>query len=301
MKPKEKKSQTKNDLREVKNELKKLKEKKKELYNEIESLQKKADEFKEKRDELNEETKEFAERAKEFKKKRDKYGIEYVVIHTSYLLNLASPKDDLWNKSKKGLIEEIRRADLLGIPEINTHIGAHTGSGLDAGLDRLVSALKEIEDSEVFRESGVKILLENTAGSGTKLGSDFSELGRVLKRLEKTERFGVCIDTCHGFAAGYDFSSADGVKRTLDEFDRDVGLDNLDLIHLNDSVGKLGSNKDRHAHIGRGEIGEEGFAAVVNNPDIKQLPYILETPKEELDGREADRVNLDKVMELRKP
>lgn len=240
------------------------------------------------------------EEIERFKSKRKEYGVDYAVVHTSYLLNLASPKDDLWEKSKKGLVEEIRRADLLGIPDINTHIGAHTGSGLDTGLTRLVSALKEVEETDVFEDSKVKVLLENTAGRGTKLGSDFAELGTVLEEMDYSDRFGICVDTCHGFAAGYDFSRESGLKKTLEEFDKEVGLDKLDLVHLNDSVGERGSRKDRHAHIGRGKIGDDGFAALVNNPELKDLPFILETPKEKLDGEDADRVNLDRVMDLRR-
>lgn len=236
----------------------------------------------------------------QFRRKRKKFGVDYAVVHTSYLLNLASPKDDLWEKSKRGLVEEIRRADLLGIPDINTHIGAHTGSGLEKGINRLVAALKDVEDTDVFQNSEVRILLENTAGSGTKLGSDFAELGHVLDELDNSDRYGVCIDTCHGFAAGYDFAMKSGLEETLEEFDREVGLDELKLVHLNDSVGDRGSHKDRHAHIGHGKIGDEGFAAVVNNPDLRGLPFILETPKEELGGEKADRVNLDRVMDLRK-
>lgn len=234
-----------------------------------------------------------------FKKKTTEFGIEYIVVHTSYLLNLASPKDGLWEKSKRGLLEEIRRADELGIPAINTHIGAHTGSGIETGLNRLSRALREVANSETFADTEVEILLENTSGSGTTLGSDFAELGAILEDLGDTERFGVCIDTCHGFAAGYDFRSKSGLEDTLTEFDREVGIDNLRLIHLNDSVGGKGSNKDRHAHIGQGNIGEQGFAAVVSAPQLSNLPFILETPKEKIDGEEADRVNLDKVMELR--
>lgn len=235
-----------------------------------------------------------------FKEKREEYGVVYVVIHTSYLLNLASPKDDLWEKSKEGLIEEIGRADLLGIPAINTHIGAHTGSGLEAGIDRLVTALREIEGTEEFQNSKTAILLENTAGAGTTLGSDFEELGRVLSQLHEPDRFGVCVDTCHGYAAGYDLSSPEGLGDTLDEFDSAVGLDNLKLLHLNDSVGELGSNKDRHDHIGRGMIGEEGFRAIVNEPRLLGVPLILETPKEEIDGVPADRVNLDRLIGYRR-
>jgi len=234
-----------------------------------------------------------------FKDKRKQYGIDYVVIHTSYLLNLASPKDELWKKSKQGLVEEIRRADALGIPAINTHIGSHTGSGLENGLNRLIEALREITRTNEFADSTVTLLLENTAGAGTALGSDFSELGRVLGELDCPHRFGVCIDTCHGFAAGYDLSSQAGVEGTLQAFDEQVDIGNLKLVHLNDSRGGLGSNKDRHDHIGMGQIGEEGFKAIVNHPLARDLPFILETPKEKIDGVEADRVNLDKIMSFR--
>lgn len=236
---------------------------------------------------------------KSFKEKSDDNGIEYVVAHTSYLLNLASPKDDLWEKSKDGLKEEIRRADELGIDSINTHIGAHTGSGPEAGLDRLAEALEEVMGAQEFQNSEVELLLENTAGSGTTLGADFSELARTLDDLGNPGRCGVCIDTCHGFAAGYDFSSSSGLDGTLEEFEDQIGLENLGLIHLNDSVGELGSNKDRHAHIGRGKIGEAGFAALVNDSRLQGIPLVLETPKEEIDGREADRINLDKIMNLK--
>lgn len=239
------------------------------------------------------------EEVAKFKKKRTEYGIDYVVAHTSYLLNLASPKDELWEKSKRGLLEEVRRADKLGIDAINTHIGAHTGSGVEAGLTRLTQSLREVANSGKFSETNVRILMENTSGSGTTLGSDFTQLGAVLDELEDSERFGVCVDTCHGFAAGYKFGSKSGLEETLDQFDREVGLENLRLIHLNDSVGERGSNKDRHAHIGHGKIGAQGFAGVINAPRLRNLPFILETPKEEIDGSDADRVNLDKVMELR--
>lgn len=240
-----------------------------------------------------------ADEVEKFKSKRKKYGIDYVVIHTSYLLNLASPKDELWERSKAGLLEEIRRADALGVPAINTHIGSHTGSGLENGLDRLVTALQEITETEEFNNSTVTILLENTAGAGTNLGSDFSELGEVLSYMDYSDRFGVCVDTCHGFAAGYDLSTKSAVQATFKVFDEKVGIDNLKLVHLNDSKGGLGSNKDRHDHIGRGKIGEKGFKAVINHPALRELPFILETPKEKIDGMEADRVNLDKIMALR--
>lgn len=239
------------------------------------------------------------EEVKNFKEKSEENGIEYVVAHTSYLFNLASPKDDLWKKSKDGLKEEIRRASELGIDSINTHIGAHTGSGPEAGLDRLAKALAEVIGTPEFQGSNVELLLENTAGSGTTLGADFMELARTLDALGNPDRCGVCIDTCHGYAAGYDFSSNSGLDSVLQEFDERIGLENLGLIHLNDSVGELGSNKDRHAHIGQGNIGEVGFSALVNNSLLQGIPLVLETPKEEIDGREADRVNLDKIMELK--
>ena len=233
-----------------------------------------------------------------FREKYRDFGILFSVIHTSYLLNLASPKEELWDKSRRGLLEEVTRADALGIPFINTHVGAHTGSGREKGLDRVRKALNWISERQEFRSAEVKVLLENTAGSGTTLGSSLRELTHILEGLEYPDRFGICFDTCHGFAAGYDLSKRQGVGELLEAFKEGPGLKKLNLIHLNDSKGELGSRKDRHEHIGKGEIGESGFRAFLSDSQITNIPLILETPKEKIDDEEADVVNLRKVRRL---
>lgn len=240
-----------------------------------------------------------SEEADKFKRKRSSKGIVYSVIHTSYLLNLASPKNKLWQKSINGLIEEIDRANQLEIPHINTHVGAHTGSGVEQGLDRVIEAMNRASKSEPFRRGQVSILLENTSGSGTTLGKNLDQFATILNGLENPDRFGICFDTCHGYGGGYDIGSPEGVENTVDEIDRKIGLEKIKLVHLNDSEGELGSTVDRHVHIGEGKIGEQGFKAFINNPHLKNLPFILETPKEEIDGQPADKINLQKIIDLR--
>ena len=201
------------------------------------------------------------------------------VIHSSYLVNLCTPKDDLRAKS----IDSMQR-------EVNVHLGAHTGAGVDGGLDNAVSALDELDVP-----TGVTVLVESDAGSGTKLGGDFEHLAAVLD--ESAHDLGVCLDTAHAFAAGYDLSTTAGVDETVDEFDDVIGLDNLHCIHLNDSKHACGTNKDEHAHIGEGEIGVEGMRRIVNHPNLRDLPFVLETPTED---RKGFAWNVDRVHELRK-
>jgi deoxyribonuclease-4 len=225
---------------------------------------------------------------------------EYIVIHTMYLLNLASPDEPLFERSVTALEEEVRRAGLLGIDHIVTHLGAHKGSGKEAGIARIVDALDRVLASESFsRYPGIRLLLEDTAGAGTTMGTTFSELGAIINDLSDASRVGVCLDTCHAFAAGYELRTPDGLEETLAAFDREIGLDRLGLIHLNDSKFPLGSRRDRHAHIGAGELGEEAFSLIVNHEALRDLPFILETPKE-IDGKpDADRINLALVRSLR--
>ena len=239
--------------------------------------------------------------AASFRTRLARSSVEYVVIHTMYLLNLASPDDALYERSIAALIEEIKRAGMLGIDRIVTHIGAHKGSGIEAGIARVTSALDRVLTSDVAAEyPSVRVLLEDTAGAGTTMGTKFSELGAIIKGLSDANRVGVCLDTCHAFAAGYELCTASGLARTLDEFDREIDLERLELIHLNDSKFPLGSRRDRHAHIGAAEIGIAGISQVVNHPALRDLPFILETPKE-IDGKPgADRVNLAQVRSLRK-
>jgi deoxyribonuclease-4 len=211
------------------------------------------------------------------------------VIHSSYLVNLCTPKDDLREKSIDSMQKEVDAADKLGIPYVNVHLGAHTGAGVDGGLDNAASALDELDVPE-----GVTVLVESDAGSGTKLGGDFEHLAAVLDRSEQD--LDVCLDTAHAFAAGYDLSSEVGVEEAIAEFDDVVGLDHLRCIHLNDSKHECGTNKDEHAHVGEGLIGEEGMSAIINHPDLEGVPLVLETPHEDDKGFEW---NVNKVRELR--
>ncbi len=211
------------------------------------------------------------------------------VIHTSYLVNLCTPKADLRAKSIDSMQREVDAADTLGIEYVNVHLGAHTGAGVGQGLDNAVSALDELDIP-----ANVTVLIESDAGSGTKLGGEFEHLARILDRSKQD--LDVCLDTAHAFAAGYDLSSEDGVNETIEAFDDVVGLDHLQCIHLNDSKHERGTNKDEHAHIGEGRIGVEGMRAVVNHPELRSLPLVLETPTENGKGFEW---NIDRVKELR--
>jgi deoxyribonuclease-4 len=242
--------------------------------------------------------------AERFRQRWQASRVEYIVIHTIYLINLASPEEGLYRRSIEAVVKELERAAQLGIPQVNTHIGAHKGLGPEWGLRRARAALEEV----LSRTEGlpVKLLLENTAGEGTVLGSAFRELAYLLEADDRGRgRLGVCLDTCHALAAGYELATAEGLEETLAELDRAVGLERLALVHLNDSQYKRGSHKDRHQHIGEGEIGLEGFRNIVNHPALRELPFILETPKlayedERLDS-DADEINLERVRRLRRP
>jgi len=237
--------------------------------------------------------------ASAFRKRLASSSLRYVVIHTMYLLNLASPDDSLFERSVAALIEEVARAAVLGVDRVVTHLGAHVGSGIEAGIARVIEGLERVIASPPFASApGIRLLLENTAGAGTTVGTHFEELGEIISGLSDSSRIGVCLDTCHAFAAGYDLRTQAAVDRTISAFDSAVGLKRLDLVHLNDSVFPLGSRKDRHTHIGRGEIGLEGVRAIVNHGALRSLPFILETPKE-IDGRDdADPINLAVVRSL---
>jgi len=213
------------------------------------------------------------------------------VIHASYLVNLATPKDDLREKSIDSMQAELDAAARLEIPYVNVHLGAHTGAGVEAGLDNAASVLDELSVPE-----GVTVLVESDAGSGTKLGGEFEHLAGVLDR--SAQDLDVCLDTAHAFAAGYDLSSAAAVEETVKTFDDVVGLDNLACIHLNDSKHGVGTHKDEHAHVGEGEIGAEGMKAVLSHEALRDLPFVLETPTE--DGR-GFAWNIERSRELRDP
>jgi deoxyribonuclease-4 len=224
-----------------------------------------------------------------FRDLTEEHGVGPWVIHTSYLVNLCTPKEGLREKSLNSMQEEVDTASRLGIPYVNVHLGAHTGAGVEGGLENAVSVLDDIDVPD-----DVTILVESDAGSGTKLGGQFWHLGRVCD--ESRHDLEVCVDTAHAWAAGYDLSTPEGVEETVEEFDSEVGLDRLACFHLNDSKHGRGTNKDEHAHVGLGEIGEAGMRAVVNHPDLRDVPFVLETPTE--DGK-SFAWNVERVRELR--
>ncbi|MFD1588067.1 deoxyribonuclease IV [Halorientalis brevis] len=229
------------------------------------------------------------ENADEFKSVSAENDVGPWVIHSSYLVNLCTPKDDLREKSIDSMQKEVDAADTLDIEYVNVHLGAHTGAGVEQGLDNAASALDELDVPD-----GVTVLVESDAGSGTKLGGQFEHLAAVRDRSAQDVEF--CLDTAHMFAAGYDLSTPAGVEETIDEFDDVVGLDDLACIHLNDSKHECGTNKDEHAHIGEGLIGEDGMRALINHDDVLDVPLVLETPTE--DGK-SFAWNIERVRELR--
>ena len=197
-----------------------------------------------------------------------------ICAHMPYLPNLATPKDDAFEKSVNTLVSEVERCAQLGIPYLVTHLGSHLGTGEEAGIKRLVDGLTKAGQTK----NDVMILLENTAGQKNSVGSDFQQLGEIFKQLKPEKKFGVCLDTCHAFVAGYDLRTKEKVKETFKEFDKHVGVENLKILHLNDARGELGCNLDRHYHLGLGGIGEEGMKSVVKFANKKKIPIILETP-----------------------
>ncbi|RRR73796.1 MAG: deoxyribonuclease IV, partial [Candidatus Viridilinea halotolerans] len=213
-----------------------------------------------------------------FKAEQARSGIGPVVVHDSYLINLAAPADELWEKSIAAFCDELERCALLEVPYLVTHPGAHTGSGEDAGLVREAAALNRIFEAGIG--APVMVLLETTAGQGTSLGNRFEHIARLFELVPYHERMGVCVDTCHIFAAGYDLRTPETYAATFEAFGQIIGLEHIKCFHLNDSQKALGSRVDRHAHIGQGEIGLEAFALLVNDPRFKHVPMIIETPKE---------------------
>lgn len=211
------------------------------------------------------------------------------VIHSSYLVNLCTPKDDLREKSIDSMQQEVDAADRLGVEYVNVHLGAHTGAGVDGGIDNAVGAIDELDVPE-----GVTVLVESDAGSGTKLGGRFEHLARVVE--ETANDVDVCLDTAHMFAAGYDLSTPEAVDDVVAEFDDVVGTEHLRCIHLNDSKHECGTNKDEHAHVGDGHIGDDGMRRIVTHPEWRDVPFVLETPTE--DGR-SYAWNVERVTELR--
>ncbi|MCB0213883.1 MAG: deoxyribonuclease IV, partial [Anaerolineae bacterium] len=203
-------------------------------------------------------------------------GIEPVVCHASYLLNLGTPDDALWHKSINALVIELERCEVLKIPYLVIHPGAHMKTGVAAGVARVSAGLDIVH--ERLPDVQVKVALENTAGQGTTLGSNFEELKTIIDACHQKERLAVCFDTCHALASGYEFRTPAAYQAMIDQFDRAVGLDRLTVVHVNDSEKDLASHVDRHAHIGEGCIGLEPFGYFLNDPHFEKVPFLLETP-----------------------
>jgi deoxyribonuclease-4 len=231
------------------------------------------------------------ETAKAFFDKVKKHDIEPVFAHMPYLPNLASPKDEVYDKSVKTLTSELERCRQLEIPYLVTHLGSHLGAGMQAGFMKLIGGINQAFNDT---DGDVMLLLENTAGTRNSMGSTFEDIQHIIEQLSHPERVGVCFDTSHAFAAGYDLRIEETVEATVRKIDDVIGCERLKLVHLNDSKGDLNSGIDRHEHIGMGKIGEEGFRNILGSR-LGKLPLIMETPK---DGRRSDVGNLEKVKEL---
>ena len=231
--------------------------------------------------------------AKKFKDKLAVSKIDRMAIsaHMQYLPNLSSPEDQGYQKSNKTMIKEIERCDKLGIPYLVTHLGSHKGSGEENGIRRLTDALNKVAETK----ADVIILLENTAGQKNSVGSDFKQLAEIFSKCKPEKKFGVCLDTCHAFVAGYDLRTKESVKETIKEFNDTVGIKNLKILHLNDSKGELNSNRDRHDHIGLGEIGKEGLGEIIKIMNKNNIPIVLETP---IDDIRDDFHNIEEAKSL---
>ena len=227
------------------------------------------------------------ESASAFASALEQTGLTSPLIHDSYLINLASPKSDLLEKSIAAFADELHRAERLGITSVVTHPGSYTTSSEQEGIRTVVRALDTILASS---PKSVMVLLETTAGQGTNLGCRFEHLAEMIAGCSHNDRIGVCFDTCHVFASGYDFSTQSAYEATMTEFDRIIGIDRLKAFHLNDSVRENAFRVDRHAHIGYGKIGREPFGFIVTDPRFAETPMYLETPKgtAELDGQQLD-------------
>jgi deoxyribonuclease-4 len=228
----------------------------------------------------------------EFRRKFEERGFKVAVAHMPYLPNISSPDKTAHKRSTKSLIQELRRSGELGLQYLVVHVGSHMGKGVEVGIRQAAEAVNTAL-SQV--ENDVMILLENMAGQRNSVGSTFENIRSILDLVKNGDRVGVCLDTCHAFAAGYDLRAREAIDETLKRFDEIIGLDKLKVIHVNDSKGDLGSGIDRHEHIGMGKIGERGFFELFHHPVIRPLPLILETP---VDSRGNFATNMAKLKEL---
>lgn len=220
-----------------------------------------------------------------------KEDIEPIIIHTPYLVNLASPEEQIYKKSIQALALDLHRARLLGANYVVTHMGSSKGRSVEIGLRKVIQALKIALDLK----STVSLLLENGAGGGWEIGSSFEQIKMIMEEVKAGSRLGVCFDSCHAFVAGYDFRSKERANELAKEIERTVGFENINLLHINDAAGDLGSHLDRHEHIGKGKIGIQGFNSLLAHPSFRGIPIILETPKKDL---QDDRRNLKKIRQV---
>ena len=224
----------------------------------------------------------------------EEWGAHPLLSHDSYLINLASPKEELFQKSIDAFADELERAELLGLDFLVMHPGAHVGSGVEAGIERIAAGMRKAFDRVPHVKT--RVLLENTAGGGSTMGRSFEELRDLLAAIDTPERTGTCIDTCHMFAAGYELRTEEGYQETMKQLDKVLGARRVFALHLNDSKGDLGSHLDRHMHIGDGLIGKKGFQFVMQDDRFAGIPKILETPKVE----DMDQQNLSLLEKLAK-
>jgi len=234
------------------------------------------------------------EETEHFVRKLQMSKIDPAFSHMPYLPNLASHDKAIYRKSVETLVAELERAGKLSIRFVVTHLGSHMGAGMEVGFKQIADACNKALSAV---QNDVQLLLENTAGTKNSMGGTFEDIRRIISGIDQRSRVGICFDTCHGFAAGYDVRTPEGLKTTLGQIDALIGLDRLKVVHLNDSKGKLGSHMDRHEHIGLGQIGNKGFRVILHNELIRELPLILETP---IDNSHNDEWNLRKVRQLSK-
>jgi deoxyribonuclease-4 len=236
-----------------------------------------------------------SDKALAFKRSLDEENIRPLVIHAPYLLNLASPREETHTLSTRALADEITRCRYLGADYLVFHPGNHLGSGIDAGTRRIAAAItKACDMAELSRSDRLLLLLEMVSGAGTEVGWMFEHQRAIMDMAEEAP-LGICLDTCHMFAAGHDIATREGLAGVLEQIDRILGMSHVAVVHANDSVSVLGSRLDRHADVGRGMIGEEGFLVILGNSQLRELPFVLETPKK---GLEDDKRNLAAIRRL---
>ena len=232
---------------------------------------------------------------KKFKHTKEQTGIHQIISHTSYLINIAGPDKKKAEMSCEALKQEFIRCRQLDIPYTVLHPGSHMGDGEEKGINRITDNINQIFSAT--EEITTRLLLETTAGQGSSIGHTFEQLATIIEKIHDQSRIGICLDTCHIFAAGYDISDKKGYKNTIKDFDDIIGLKNLFVIHLNDTQKACNTRVDRHEHIGDGFIGLDAFKLIVNDSRLQNIPKILETPKLK-NEQDADSINLELFRQL---